>query len=130
MFKQKLYLAHIGEIKKIENILENDFSMPEFQETDNGIGHWECHGQVGFDTQPALEIVEESIFFLFPNEYRTLPEFMEVIDDNLEYYTKWQNHSTEHAGVDYHLQYEVTPLGKSTKEREGGFLLEIYWTED
>ena len=114
-------------IKKIENILENEFVTPEFIETDHGIGHYECHGQVGFDSRPALDIVEDSIFFLFPFEKKSLDEFMEWMNDNFEYYTSWQNYSSEYAGVDYRLQYEVTPLGKSTRGNEGGFLVEFYW---
>lgn len=129
MYSYPFFTISVREIKKLEEYIENEFVTPEFIESDDGIGHWEVHGQTGYQSIPVLALKHPQITYFFFQDTFPQNDFMLFIDDHLEYYTSWQNYSTEHAGVDYRMNYAVHAVKNSINQpgTPGGYLLELYW---
>lgn len=130
-----IYSSQIGgENDKLEDVMEqfSEYVEPTIKIVDQGIGHWECHGQVGFDRDLQPEITHsgtqffinisinhghllEKVLLKIKNLMKDFYQQMDFTADNGEDYPCVSN---------YELQYCQCP---DNRHHNGSILLEIYW---
>ena len=134
----KIHSSQIGgENDKLEDVMEQFSKIiePQIKIVDQGIGHWECHGQTGFDSRLEPEIVEhdQEFFILIVLNYgHSMREILLKVKNLMKEFYQQMDFTADNGEdypcvSEYELQYCQCP---DSRHRNGSILLKIFWKLD
>ena len=130
----KIHSSQIGgENDRLEDAMEqfSEKIEPEIRIVDQGIGHWECHGQTGFDSRPEPEIVDhgQEFFILIVLNYgHNMGDILLKIRESMKNFYQLMEFTAD-DGDDYPCisQYEIQHCQCTDYHHNGSVLLEVFW---